>query len=287
MKYNSEQLAKMALGLAEPNSPFIAISDVSVLEERGDQVPKTRHETGYFKENEDYWQQSTNHAISSGYIDENTLVIALTGHGLTIASEMVKRLSSDVFFSMPADSLDEHAQNRIAEQSQTFLAQSSILKNTKPRKGTSTLLVLDAHANHFSDVLSEKNLPDAQMLKEMGFTRIFLAQETEPTGLKNFRGVSTGKEKALFTWLGKLQTDQENWPKASLIQITQDGLDTRPKREREKTQLTNKFYDFKVVKIPGKVKLAAGSLKTTFPLKFSLKPREDSSSHPLHLSGPS
>jgi hypothetical protein len=187
MKMGAFKLAEKLKSFGNPDSIFATLSEFSVVESLGSQIPNTRQEEGYYDKNENYWISSTTRRILSGDIDANTLVIADTGHGLTIASVMARYFGSDIHFFMPDDCFSDVARNRIASQAQSFSRDIEFNKSSKPAKGASTLLVFDCHDSDTNRPLSCRNresvvegFQDAKALKDMGITKIFYASEQAP-----------------------------------------------------------------------------------------------------------
>lgn len=216
-QYSNKELAEK-VAPRDANSPFNAAQDLSALTSAGNEVPAGRRRSGFYNNNENYWESHTHSMISKGDIDENTLVVANTGHGPTIAAVMAERLGSDTFFHAPASGLDPIGLKRTRDQFQTY-ADRIADGQANGRKGSSTLLSFDAHQTtpHTAEMVAK--LPNAEQLRSMGITKVFYANEGQVTGTRPFQPYPATEP--VQAWLAQLQKDG--------IQVVMDGFDTRPR----------------------------------------------------------
>ncbi|MBS1997046.1 MAG: hypothetical protein JSS86_12070 [Cyanobacteria bacterium SZAS LIN-2] len=231
-RLTSRQLAQL-MQPRDPNSPFRGFEDLSAIAAGGDTVPQGRRAAGQYANNEDVWQREVDRRIQNGDIDQNTLVVAITGHGPTIGYEMAKHFHSDIYQHYPAGALEPGFAEMKRDQAQTFAkATSDLLK--QPRIGSSTVLDVDIHQD--AAPLSKEtvdSLPTADQLMRMGIKKIFVAEEKPPNadGAKPYETqnpddplseLATWNHKRIYDWLNALKKDGR-------IEIVTDGLDARDK----------------------------------------------------------
>jgi hypothetical protein len=104
--FTNAELAKLAAP-RDGHSAFAGFEDLSVFTADDSRVPPGRITTGFYKNNEDVWLAEMNRRFSNGDIDQNTLVVAPTGHGPAIAYAMAQRYRSDIYFNYPSDKITE------------------------------------------------------------------------------------------------------------------------------------------------------------------------------------
>jgi hypothetical protein len=203
----------------------------------GDYVSPGRRSQELYDKNETAFQREIRHRILNGDIDQDTLVVAITGHGPTIGYEMVKQFGSDIFAHQPYGQQQTYDLTEIKlPQAQTFAKATHDILALKPRVGASTLLDVDFHLfkpkSQWSqnDKLIDSNLlPGPDEVLKLGIKKVLLLEEKvpqcagkgiynerKPLGLDNFRTWLN----PVFEWLNRLKKD------GRLI-ISEDGIDPR------------------------------------------------------------
>ena len=232
---SAAELARLIEPRDLEHSPFKAYQDLSMYEKLGDYVAPGRRSQNLFKDNETVFQKEIQLRFLNGDIDKDTLVVAVTGHGPTIAYEMAKRFGSDIFTHENTDN-DFNLKSIKLPQLQTFANSTHDILASKPREGASTLLDVDLHlfepSFHWSsnDKLIDTNLlPKSDDLWNLGVKKILLLEERAPE--------CSGKEvyilrqaeeldgrhpwlNPLFEWLNRLKKDGR-------FIMHEDGIDAR------------------------------------------------------------
>lgn len=231
-KLTSSELGRL-MQPRDANSPFKGFQDLSAIAAGGDTVPIGRRAAGLYTNNEDAWLVEVDRRIRNGDIDQNTLVVGMTGHGPTIAHEMAKHFHSDIYQHYPDGASEPRFAEMKRDQFQTFAkATSDYLK--QPRIGSSTFVDVDIHQEAPLTKEVVASLPDAEQLIRMGIKKVFVAEEKPPSpdGVKPYEmhnaDADPGNElfyrqdKRIYDWLNALKRDGR-------IEIVTDGLDARDK----------------------------------------------------------
>lgn len=214
--------------------PLGGIIDVSVISSGEEGVPTPRAQTQFGKEDPPF-HQATLDAIRKGFIDEDTLVIPNTGHGLVVAAAMASVFGSDVYAHLPQDRFEDGpltppSLERLRSQAQSY-ALAIEAGRRAGRKGASTVLVVDLHTDKPFSQETLSRLPDIATLRKLGIKKIFIGTEVPPgkAGPQDYRPGSHIDHPSFigpYEWLDRLAREQDGIP-GERIPIIVDGLDTR------------------------------------------------------------
>ncbi|MBT3705137.1 hypothetical protein HOG17_05155 [Candidatus Peregrinibacteria bacterium] len=228
-KLSAAELADLYTPRTPEDSPFGQYQDLSGIRSEGEKIPEGRRSTELYTHNEEQWLKEIHRRIINKDIDENTLVVAISGHGPTVAHAMAQHFHSDIYCRYPEETSDENMLKVKLDQMQSF-AKATNEELKKSRKGSSTFIDVDIHQTKPIPQNIIDSLPSADQLIEMGITKIFIGQEKAPNkdGPTKYikRNINTPPltpptpEDSIYEWLNKLIEDGR-------IQIIEDGIDIR------------------------------------------------------------
>ena len=236
-RYANAELARLISAKPAKDSPFAGFQNLGVFAAEPMKVPTDRVTLGYFQGNEDYWLESMRSRFSAGHIDANTLLVADTGHGPTIAYAMANRFRSDIFMHLPYSPEPIGAAERTQSQAQTFFRGINEAMQAGSRHGSSTVLIRDGHVPNLSAQVAE-SLPSASTLKSIGITKVLFGIECRPTGPARWIG---SQRTPLDSWLTKVHSDG--------MPVYFDGLDIRPRAKLSKEVSYSKYSSADVLEI--------------------------------------